>query len=195
MFLAGSFTGQLLRRGASVDQILSACRGAARKPPAITSFGARNAQGLNFAVPADWIAELESRNRDRMERRAVASAGVTPRPGQTRPPARGPAADSHAGETVQVGDRWRYRLSSGPRNIGTVSVDIEEVSSAQVKERDRAAARHQSAHYHALFLCRRHHDGHLRAHQVRTRAAIPGCLTRARSLPRLRPRDDPSWSA
>src|SRR5215510_12374956 len=40
----------------------------------ITTFGAKESQGLNFAIPTEWISELSGRNRDRLADQAAAAA-------------------------------------------------------------------------------------------------------------------------
>ena len=92
----------------------------------ITTFGARDSQGLNFAIPAEWITDLSTRNRDLWEEKPAA---VGPPSGQQ---AAGEPRDSRL---PNVGDRWSYRVSARAQTIGTVIIEIVEARSTRVKER------------------------------------------------------------
>jgi serine protease Do len=92
----------------------------------ITTFGAKDSQGLNFAIPAEWIAELAARNRDRLDDTAAA-AGT--------PSGQQPTAEPRDSRLPSVGDRWSYRLSHRAQAIGTVTVEIVEAKASRVKER------------------------------------------------------------
>lgn len=92
----------------------------------ITTFGAKDSQGLNFAIPAEWIAELSTRNRDLWEEKPAA---VGPPSGQQ---AAGEPRDSRL---PNVGDRWSYRVGRRAQTIGTVTIEIVEAKPTRVKER------------------------------------------------------------
>jgi len=93
----------------------------------ITTFGAKDSQGLNFAVPAEWIGELAARNPDSLEeKRPVAVATA---------PVEQPAAEARDSRLPSVGDRWSYRLSQRSQGIGTLTVEIVEVKPTRVTER------------------------------------------------------------
>jgi hypothetical protein len=91
----------------------------------ITTFGVKEAEGLNFAIPTEWIGELASRNRDR-----VADATL---PAATSPQA--PAVEARDPRLPNVGDSWSYRVSQRGRSIGTLSIEIVEAKASQVRER------------------------------------------------------------
>jgi S1-C subfamily serine protease len=82
-------------------------------------------ENLNFAIPADWIGQLATRNRSRV---ADAPANV-PVPAA----ATAPAADGRW--YPAKGDRWRYRLLDGKRNVGMVNIDVMETGNGRVRER------------------------------------------------------------
>ena len=92
----------------------------------IPTLGARDSQGLNFAIPAEWIAELSTRNRDFLEQQVAA-----PGPPSGQQAAGGPR-DSRL---PNVGDRWSYRVSRRAQTIGTVNIEIVEAKPTKVKER------------------------------------------------------------
>jgi serine protease Do len=92
----------------------------------ITTFGARDSQGLNFAIPAEWIAELSTRNRDLWEEEPAA---VGP------PSAQQAAGEPRDSRLPNVGDRWSYRVSARTHTVGTVTIEIVEAKPTRVKER------------------------------------------------------------
>jgi S1-C subfamily serine protease len=95
----------------------------------LTTFIKRDSQGLNFAIPAQWIGELASRNRDRLAGDAVAPATAS------SAPVKSGGGDRYNGGALRVGDTWHYRVSSGTRVIGTLGIEIEEVAEGRIKER------------------------------------------------------------
>jgi serine protease Do len=88
----------------------------------IITFQFTEGQNLNFAIPADWIGELASRNPDR-----VAAAGSV-ETGEKQ-------AASDNRWHPSAGDRWRYRLLHGQRAVGAISVEIVESGGGKVRER------------------------------------------------------------
>lgn len=92
----------------------------------IITFGFKDAQNLNFALPAEWVQELPKRNRDRL---ADADS--------TRPAAKSVAdsPDTPTSGLPRVGDRWKYRLIDGKQSVGTVVVEITDVRGKTVSER------------------------------------------------------------
>ena len=83
----------------------------------IITFGAKDSQGLNFAIPAEWIAELSTRNRS-----------------EEKPAAASPPSEQQAAGERRVGDRWKYRLNHAGRGVGTVNVEIRQVNGNRVTE-------------------------------------------------------------
>jgi S1-C subfamily serine protease len=81
-------------------------------------------ENLNFAIPADWIGQLATRNRSRI---ADAPANA---------PVQAVAAPAADGRWYPAkGDRWRYRLLDGKRNVGMVNIDVMETGNGRVRER------------------------------------------------------------
>jgi Trypsin-like peptidase domain len=99
----------------------------------ITTLSFRDSQNLNFAIPAEWIAELPSRNRDRFPDATPGDAG---KPRGTTGNSRDdpPALSSWL---PRVGDRAKYRIGFGkiPRFKETLVVEITDVSERTVTER------------------------------------------------------------
>ena len=91
----------------------------------ITTLIAKDSQGLNFAIPSEWITELSARNRDRLEDKVA----------DTAPSGQQPAAEARDPRLPSVGDRWSYRVSQRTQGIGTVTVEIVEARASRVKER------------------------------------------------------------
>jgi serine protease Do len=81
---------------------------------------------LNFAIPADWIEQLATRNRDRTMDTvaAVAPLGTQPAVYATPNPA-----------YPQTGDRWIYSVTTDRRNMGRLIVEAVGISPGQVTER------------------------------------------------------------
>jgi|KBSMisStandDraft_5_1062788.scaffolds.fasta_scaffold03748_2 S1-C subfamily serine protease len=93
----------------------------------IVTFQFKDAQNLNFAIPADWIGELATRNRDRLVGvpRSTAVDGKSERP----------AAEVGAPEFLHAGDFWKYRVTFGRREVGTIKVQIIEMRGKVARER------------------------------------------------------------
>jgi hypothetical protein len=89
----------------------------------LITFGFKEGQNLNFAIPADWIQELSARNRDRTSNSAVSGATG----------AQTVALDTRW--SPNLGDRWRYRLLHNRASVGTVSVEIVDRGDGKVRER------------------------------------------------------------
>jgi serine protease Do len=92
----------------------------------IVTFQFKDAQNLNFAVPADWVQELSKRNRDRFGDRSQSK--VTDGSGERA------AADALM-PLLHPGDFWKYRITFGRREAGTVKVEIVEVRGKSARER------------------------------------------------------------
>jgi hypothetical protein len=94
----------------------------------IITFGFKDGQNLNFAIPADWIRELPERNRDRLSDAPPAAGGAG---------AEGATSAPTANQTgfVRPGDRWTYRLALQQRTIGKVTITADSVDSGHVNER------------------------------------------------------------
>lgn len=93
----------------------------------ILSFQFKDAQNLNFATPAEWIAELPQRDE---KRAPAAKAGAAE---QTTSAPTGARADNAT--LANPGDRWIYRLSDRGRTIRNITVQIVEVNGTRVRER------------------------------------------------------------
>lgn len=93
----------------------------------IITFQFKEAQNLNFAVPADWVQDLATRNRDRL--------ADNPRSNDSRSSPDKSSAVSLSSEPPRVGDRWKYRLLDGGRPVGTVVVELTETRNNSVQER------------------------------------------------------------
>jgi len=96
----------------------------------LVSFQFKESQNLNFAIPAEWIAELAQRTPDRLKEGPDAEGAK-----QDLLPDAGTASRKSDNSLVKVGDRWNYRLSDRGRTVRTVSVQITEVDGIRVKER------------------------------------------------------------
>jgi serine protease Do len=92
----------------------------------ITTFGAKDSQGLNFAIPAEWIAELSTRNRDLLQEKIAAADA---------PSGQQTAGEPRDSRLPNVGDRWSYRVRQRAQTIGTVTIEIVEAKPTRVKER------------------------------------------------------------
>jgi hypothetical protein len=81
----------------------------------------------SFAIPVDWIADLATRNPDRMTASAdsPASASVA----QTA------RASTDNRWHPNKGDRWRYRVLDGKRSVGTINIAVLESDGGRVLER------------------------------------------------------------
>jgi hypothetical protein len=93
----------------------------------IVTFQFKDAQNLNFAIPADWVQELSKRNRDRL---ADASQSKVADVGGEKA-----AADASMQGLLHPGDFWKYRLTYGRRELGTVKVEIVEMRGKFARER------------------------------------------------------------
>jgi Trypsin-like peptidase domain len=99
----------------------------------ITTLSFRDSQNLNFAIPAEWIAELPSRNRDRFPESTPGTPGKSQgATGNSRDD-----AQSLSSWLPRVGDRALYRIGLGkiPRFRDTLVVEITGVSEKAVIER------------------------------------------------------------
>jgi nicotinamide mononucleotide (NMN) deamidase PncC len=95
----------------------------------IITFGFKDAQNLNFALPSEWVQDLPKRNRDRLANIDTAkSAGGAAKPESESP-------DAAASGLPRVGDRWKYKLIDGKQTVGTVVVEITDVRGKTVTER------------------------------------------------------------
>jgi len=95
----------------------------------IITFGFKDAQNLNFALPSEWVQDLPKRNRDRLANiDAAKSAGGAAKPESESP-------DAAASGLPRVGDRWKYKLIDGKQTVGTVVVEITDVRGKTVTER------------------------------------------------------------
>lgn len=93
----------------------------------IITFGFKDAQNLNFALPSEWVQELPKRNRDRL---GDAAQNQTPQVGNQKP-----TADAAAEGLPRVGDRWKYRLIDGKRSVGIVSIEVIDARGKFLRER------------------------------------------------------------
>jgi len=93
----------------------------------IVTFQFKDAQNVNFAIPAEWIQELSKRNRDRL-----ADAPPT-QPDQAGNP--GTASKPASSGFLRVGDRWKYKVIDGRRSVGTLVVEIVEARDKFARER------------------------------------------------------------
>jgi len=95
----------------------------------IVTFGIGEEGNLNFAIPADWIEQLATRNRDRSADADPAMAAV----GAGKSVAG--ASDAPASGMPRIGDRWKYRLLDGKQAVGTVVVEIMDARGRMLNER------------------------------------------------------------
>ena len=93
----------------------------------IVTFQFKDAQNLNFAIPADWVQELPKRNRDRL---GDASQSTVANSRSEKP-----AADVPTPGLLRPGDFWKYRVTFGRREVGTVKVEIVEMRGKIARER------------------------------------------------------------
>ena len=95
----------------------------------IITFGFKDAQNLNFALPAEWVQELPKRNRDRLPNvDPIAPAGGADNSVVE-------SSDTPASGLPRVGDRWKYKLIDGKLTVATVVVEIADVRGKTVTER------------------------------------------------------------
>jgi len=94
----------------------------------IITFGFKDAQNLNFALPAEWVQEIPKRNRDRL-----ANVDAMPSGGASKRAAESP--DAPASWLPRVGDRWKYKLIDGKRAIANLVVEITDIRGKTVTER------------------------------------------------------------
>jgi serine protease Do len=93
----------------------------------IITFGFKDAQNLNFALPAEWVQELPKRNRDRLEGKADAPAAA-----KAEPTSAGQAPPSWL---PKVGDRWIYQQKDYSRTIAKIVIEVTAISGELVRER------------------------------------------------------------
>ncbi|MEQ1882118.1 MAG: trypsin-like peptidase domain-containing protein [Burkholderiales bacterium] len=96
----------------------------------VTTLTFRDSQNLNFAIPAEWIAELPARNRDRLPDARSADGSSVPAPVAS-------GSEPLPEWMPRVGDRAKYRFGFGkvPRHIGSMMVEIAGVTENRVTER------------------------------------------------------------
>ena len=90
----------------------------------------KQGDSAQIVVPAEWIGDLARRNPDRLL--AVAA------PKERATTATTPAAertDPAAAWMPRSGDRWKYKMTYGKQDVGTVSVEIVDVRAKTVTER------------------------------------------------------------
>ena len=85
----------------------------------------RQSDTVSFAMPLAWAAELATRAPERARDVASQATGPAPAAGSATQDARW-----HPGK----GERWRYRLMDGRRNVGTVTIEIVEAGGGRVRE-------------------------------------------------------------
>ncbi len=94
----------------------------------ITSKGGRDAQNLNFAVPAGLIGELPARSKLRDE-----AARASRRETVASSPAGGAGASTPLDATRRAGDWFEYRLTDGLTGVGrTISLTVDRVMDNRV---------------------------------------------------------------
>ncbi|MEQ1882117.1 MAG: S1C family serine protease [Burkholderiales bacterium] len=96
----------------------------------VTTLTFRDSQNLNFAIPAEWIAELPARNRDRLPDARSTEASGDPTSASSN-------ADALPEWMPRVGDRAKYRFGFGrtPKFAGTVIVEIIGATEKTIRER------------------------------------------------------------
>jgi len=90
----------------------------------IITFGFAEEGNLNFAIPAEWIEQLATRNRDRSTDAVASTATSANSSGLPR-----------EAWMPQLGERWTYNLIHGKRRVGAVTVEITEIRNERVRER------------------------------------------------------------
>jgi serine protease Do len=94
----------------------------------IITFGFKDAQNLNFALPAEWVQELPKRNRDRLQGKSEVGADAKTETNSAYSPAA-------PGWMPKVGDRWIYQQKDYSRTIGKIVFEVVAVSGDLVRER------------------------------------------------------------
>ena len=82
----------------------------------ITTMVHRDAQNLNFAMPAEWIGDLSERGRRAMERRVNGATASSARPAIPLPGAGGDVPPLAIGASLRIGDSFGYALTDRMNN-------------------------------------------------------------------------------
>jgi S1-C subfamily serine protease len=138
----------------------------------IISFQFKDAQNLNFATPAEWIAELAQRQEKATQDSKQTSPSTVPAPA-------GPSAPTSA-SLVKVGDRWVYRLSDRGRTLRNVTVQIAEVNGTRVRE-------HITVQGFNAFVAEREVDATFNPLRFQPPAVLPGAYQLAEMAPYFPP--------
>jgi serine protease Do len=120
----------------------------------IVTFLIKESQNLNFAVPADWVAELPKRNRDRLAESKRAE------PGQ-------PVSAAAEEGPLRRGDTWRYRFSHRGKHLGSVSIEITDARKERVRERI-------SMDTSRTFSAEREVDAQFNPNRIQQTVTLPG---------------------
>jgi S1-C subfamily serine protease len=91
----------------------------------------KQAGSASHAIPATWIADLAQRSPDRL--RDGDRAKTSDVPAATAQAAL--TADPHPAWMPKTGDFWKYRVTFGRREVGTVKVEIVEMRERSARER------------------------------------------------------------
>ena len=91
----------------------------------------KQAETASHVIPTAWIAELAQRSSDRLIGGDAARTSDVPAAiAQTAP-----TADLRPAWMPQAGDFWKYRVTFGRREVGTVKVEIVEMRGKFARER------------------------------------------------------------
>lgn len=98
----------------------------------VTTAGLRDSQNLNFALPADWIADLARRSADpNLARLAPAPPQA---PAVPSDPAEPPPATPQPGLAISVGRRFEYRVRDRLTGVErTVTYEVDKVDGERVR--------------------------------------------------------------
>lgn len=106
----------------------------------ITTLAIKEAQNINFAVPAEWIRELPERGQaaitayQRPALAAAATAGVAAGPPRPNPVVNVDGVVEQP--DIRIGDTWKYRVTDRYTNLGsTVVVEVTAVTATRIVTR------------------------------------------------------------
>lgn len=94
----------------------------------VITFGFKDAQNLNFALPSEWIQDLPKRNRDRVGAKADGPV-ATKSEQQAATPSSAPAW------MPRVGDKWIYQQKDFSRSVAKIIIEVVAAGGDLVKER------------------------------------------------------------
>jgi hypothetical protein len=89
----------------------------------------RQVENSSYAAPSRWIADLANRSVDQ-----IAAGAALPQPAQVSTQSSA-HVDPLAASFPRAGDFWKYRITFGRREVGTVKVEIVEMRGKFARER------------------------------------------------------------